>query len=104
MWAQDVKATERDFGGWLKDPGEFYFTVAPMQAGYTYSYPGPVPHWAAQSPAYINETGSEEEQPYNPTVIDDIPLTMKVPAAGQTPESAPVAARSSCAVVGDGLK
>ena len=94
MWAQDVKATERDFGGWLKDPGEFYFTVAPMQAGYTYSYPGPVPHWAAQSPAYINETGSEEEQPYNPTVIDDIPLTMKVPAAGQTPESPEAAANA----------
>ena len=83
MWAQDVKATERDFGGWLKDPGEFYFTVAPMQAGYTYSYPGPVPHWAAQSPAYINETGSEEEQPYNPTVIERIELDMEAPAAGQ---------------------
>lgn len=99
MWAQDVKATERDFGGWLKDPGEFYFTVAPMQAGYTYSYPGPVPHWAAQSPAYINETGSEEEQPYNPTVIDDIPLTMKVPAAGQTPESPEAAANAPYQVI-----
>ena len=99
MWAQDVKATERDFGGWLKDPGEFYFTVAPMQAGYTYSYPGPVPHWAAQSPAYINETGSEEKQPYNPTVIDDIPLTMKVPAAGQTPESPEAAANAPYQVI-----
>ena len=82
MWNQDIRTTEKDFSGWLKDPGEFYFTVAPMKAGLNYSFPSPVPHWAAQSPAYTVE-GSEELNPSNPTVIERIELDMDAPAAGQ---------------------
>ena len=82
MWNQDIRTTEKDFSGWLKDPGEFYFTVAPMKAGLNYSFPSPVPHWAAQSPAYTVK-GSEELNPSNPTVIERIKLDMDAPAAGQ---------------------